>query len=256
VISFVIDDPPIATMDLGMQLDQFGIAIRTGHHCCQPVMDRFGIAATARASLSLYNTTREIDALADALEAIIARAAGHVRRSPSAPVAPGAAAEVQYPGPFAPSVDAVADELAEVFDLLEDREARTQYVLELGDKIPPVPEALKTETTRVQGCMSIVHLYGRTRPGTTDVLEFVADSDAHIVRGLIGLLEHLYSGQRAGNVLRFDIQGFLTRIGLDQFISTQRRNGLAGMIQRIRGLASSASAAHPHRPAPAHSTGH
>ena len=49
--------------DIGTILDQEGIAIRTGHHCSQPVMQRFGIPATARASFALYNTRAEVDAL-------------------------------------------------------------------------------------------------------------------------------------------------------------------------------------------------
>jgi cysteine desulfurase/selenocysteine lyase len=101
-----------------------------------------------------------------------------------------------------------------------------------------MPSGLKSERTRVHGCMSVVHLYGRRKPGGADErLEFLADSDAHIVRGLIGLLQRLFSGQRAREILAFDIQGFFGRIGLEQFVTVQRRNGLAGMVQRIRSLA-------------------
>jgi cysteine desulfurase / selenocysteine lyase len=61
VISFVLDGAH--PHDVGTILDREGIAVRTGHHCAQPVMDRFQIAATTRASLAFYNTTAEIDAL-------------------------------------------------------------------------------------------------------------------------------------------------------------------------------------------------
>ncbi|MCH7527764.1 MAG: aminotransferase class V-fold PLP-dependent enzyme, partial [Planctomycetes bacterium] len=61
VVSFVVEG--IHAHDLGTILDQEGIAVRTGHHCAQPVMDRFGVPATARASLAFYNTREEIDAL-------------------------------------------------------------------------------------------------------------------------------------------------------------------------------------------------
>jgi cysteine desulfurase/selenocysteine lyase len=50
--------------DIGTVLDYEGVAVRTGHHCAQPVMDRFGVPATARASLALYNTREDIGALA------------------------------------------------------------------------------------------------------------------------------------------------------------------------------------------------
>ena len=65
----------------------------------------------------------------------------------------------------------------------------------------------------------------------------MADADAEIVRGLIAILERLYSGQKAAEVAAFDIEGFFGRIGLEQFITSQRRNGLAGMVAKIRELA-------------------
>lgn len=68
VLSFVIDG--IHPHDIGTILDHEGIAIRTGHHCAQPVMDRFGVPATARASLAFYNTRAEIDALASAVRTV------------------------------------------------------------------------------------------------------------------------------------------------------------------------------------------
>jgi cysteine desulfurase/selenocysteine lyase len=68
VLSFIFED--IHPHDIGTVLDREGIAIRTGHHCAQPLMQRFGIAATARASLGLYNTREEIDALVVGLEKV------------------------------------------------------------------------------------------------------------------------------------------------------------------------------------------
>ena len=65
VLSFVVDG--VHPHDIGTILDFEGVAIRTGHHCAQPVMDRFGIPATARASLAAYNTREELDRLAQAL---------------------------------------------------------------------------------------------------------------------------------------------------------------------------------------------
>lgn len=69
VLSFVLGD--IHAHDVGTILDSKGIAIRTGHHCAQPVMDRFGISATARASLAFYNTKQEIDALVEGIDQVI-----------------------------------------------------------------------------------------------------------------------------------------------------------------------------------------
>ena len=68
VLSFVIEG--IHPHDIGTVLDRMGIAVRTGHHCAQPVMDRFGVPATTRASLAFYNTVQEIDALAAGLRKV------------------------------------------------------------------------------------------------------------------------------------------------------------------------------------------
>jgi cysteine desulfurase/selenocysteine lyase len=69
VLSFVIDD--IHPHDIGTILDQEGIAVRAGHHCAQPVMQRFNVPATARASFAFYNTKEEVDVLARTVERVI-----------------------------------------------------------------------------------------------------------------------------------------------------------------------------------------
>ena len=69
VLSFVVDG--VHAHDVGTILDQQGIAVRTGHHCAMPVMEHFGLAATARASIGLYNTTQEIDALVAGVRRVV-----------------------------------------------------------------------------------------------------------------------------------------------------------------------------------------
>jgi cysteine desulfurase/selenocysteine lyase len=69
VISFTLEG--IHPHDIGTILDGEGVAVRTGHHCCQPVMDRLNIPATARASIALYNTREEIDALVGGIRKLI-----------------------------------------------------------------------------------------------------------------------------------------------------------------------------------------
>ena len=236
-ISFVIDNPPISAIDIGMALDRDGIAVRTGHHCCMPLMERLNVPATTRASFAFYNTREEIDRLVESLRRrSVAKSASRARSGvATAPLADPD--DLPFAQPVADSPQAAADELADDFELFEDRESRTQYVLDLGAQLPHAFDTLKQLTVRVPGCMSEVYLIGREKPGTKGVLEFTADSNADIVRGLIAILQRLYSGQKAQDVLAFDIEGFFSRIGLDQFISSQRRNGLAGMIGRIRSAA-------------------
>jgi cysteine desulfurase/selenocysteine lyase len=245
-VSFVIDHPPMASLDIGTRLSAEGIAVRTGHHCCQPIMDRLGIGSTTRASFAMYNTFEEINALANALRRIVADEASRRKKSEAVFVAADradvATAEVLYAPAAAPSPQAAADELAGDFELFEDREAKSEYVIDLGNKLPNTFEMLKAITTRVPGCMSEVYIVTRRTPGSADVIEFVADANADIVRGLIAILQRIYSGQRMEEVLAFDVEGFFRRIGLEQFITNQRRTGLAGMIQRIRQSAATLAA--------------
>lgn len=247
VLSFLVTDPVMSPLDVGTRLDLEGIAVRTGHHCCMPLMERYGINGTVRMSLGLYNTMAEVDAFADALERMVEagqrRQLSMVDREPC----PGEAElchsmhETCPPRlslTFAPAAadypSTAAEEISEVFDFLEDWSDRYQYLLEMGEKLPPMPEELKTECTRVHGCQSIVYLTAREKPGQPGVLEFLADSDADLVRGLIGLLERLFSGQKASEVLAFDVEGYFHRLGLDQHLSLNRRNGLAALVQRLK----------------------
>jgi cysteine desulfurase / selenocysteine lyase len=227
LISFIIENPPLSTLDIGIKLDREGIAVRTGHHCCQPVMERFGISSTARASFAMYNTMEEVDALAAALERIIAGAV-------SKPVTVPNNGEVSYPKAFAKTPKAAAQQLAEEFEFLGDRTAKNEYVMDLAARLPNLFDMLKKVTPRVPGCMAEVYLVSRRAPQSPDVMEFVADADADIVRGLIAILQRLYSGQKASDILAFDIEAFFRQIELDQFITSQRRNGLEGMVRRIR----------------------
>ena len=68
VLSFVMEG--IHAHDIGTILDQEGVAVRTGHHCAQPVMECFGVPATVRASLALYNTRSDVDALVRGLHEV------------------------------------------------------------------------------------------------------------------------------------------------------------------------------------------
>ena len=240
VISFVVENPPISSLDIGTRLDHDGIAVRTGHHCCQPVMERMKVPATIRASFALYNTRSDIDALVASLKRIVSEES--VRK---AHVIPAPQHELRFPDPAAASPQAAADELIEVFDFLGDWTERYQYLISLGDKLPPMPAELKIEPNRVRGCQSTVHLFARRRPGTDDSLDFIADSDADIVRGLIGILEKIFAGQSAQEILSFDVESFFKRLGLDQHLSMGRRNGLSSMIQRIQAYAKAMAASVP-----------
>src|SRR5690606_4647523 len=160
-------------------------------------------------SIAMYNTAADIDALATALEKTIVAARAAMPAGGAAP----AAVALRWPQPAAASPPAAAAAPVADLEFLGDWTQRDTYVMEMGDKLPPMPEALKTEATRVHGCMSLVHLVARHRPGTPDALDIVATSDAPLVRGLIAILQRVYAGQSATAILAFDIEAFLRSLG-------------------------------------------
>jgi cysteine desulfuration protein SufE len=137
------------------------------------------------------------------------------------------------------------DEILENFSLLDDWDDRYRYVIELGRSLEPLPEDARTEANKVRGCASQVWLVTKTRANGAGgpVLEFVADSDAHIVRGLIAILFALYSGKPAREILATDALETFDRMGLRENLTPQRSNGLRSMVERIRTDARSALAA-------------
>lgn len=134
------------------------------------------------------------------------------------------------------------EELIENFELFDDWEDRYRYVIDLGKKLPPMPADEMVDENKVRGCMSQVWLVSELdRQVTPPVVRFRADSDAFIVKGLIAILMELYQGQTPNRILDMDALGVMARIGLDQHLSPNRRNGLVSMIQRIRSIATVAA---------------
>ena len=125
------------------------------------------------------------------------------------------------------------EELIDNFALFDDWEERYRYLIDLGRNLPKMDEALKTDERLVKGCTSRVWLDMRTDGGA---LHFTADSDAHIVRGLIGILDAAYQGQAVEEIKNIDIEGAFEKIGLSQNLSPNRRSGFFAMVERLRGV--------------------
>lgn len=130
-------------------------------------------------------------------------------------------------------IDALVDE----FDFLGDWEERYRYLIEMGQALPGLPDAERTDDTRVKGCVSQVWMV--IDDGPDHALELRGDSDAHIVKGLVALLSRLYDGRKPAEALSIDPKEVLGRIGLAEHLSPQRSNGLASMIKRIQAEAES-----------------
>ncbi len=126
------------------------------------------------------------------------------------------------------------EDILENFELLDDWEDRYRYVIELGKMLEPLPDALRTPDTKVQGCVSQVWLSTTVHPEGVPRLSFVGDSDAHIVRGLIAILLAIYSDKTANEILDIDAVATLGKLHLNDHLTPQRSNGLMAMVIRIR----------------------
>lgn len=133
------------------------------------------------------------------------------------------------------------------FSVLDDWEDRYRYIIELGRGLAPMADELKTEASKVRGCASQVWLVSETRPsgnGGEPALHFIADSDAHIVRGLIAILLAIYQDKTSAEIAKLDPAPLFQALGLKEHLTPQRSNGLASMVERIRAEARGAAAAH------------
>jgi cysteine desulfuration protein SufE len=130
------------------------------------------------------------------------------------------------------------ESIADDFAFLDDWEDRYRYVIELGRAMPPLDPGLKTPASKVEGCASQVWMVpSLTGEGASAKFDFLGESDALIVGGLIAILNALYAGLEPAEVLAVDAPAELGRLGLDQHLSAQRSNGLRAMVGRIRSMA-------------------
>jgi cysteine desulfuration protein SufE len=137
------------------------------------------------------------------------------------------------------------DEIRDNFAVLEDWDDRYRYVIELGRTLDPLPEEEHSAANKVQGCVSQVWLskrVGRSKTGEP-LLNYLGDSDAHIVRGLIAILLTLYSGHVPREILSTDALAVFDEFGFREHLTPQRSNGLRAMVERIRSDAREAVAA-------------
>ncbi|MDE7120357.1 MAG: SufE family protein [Muribaculaceae bacterium] len=126
------------------------------------------------------------------------------------------------------------DAIIEQFDGLDDWLDRYSVIIDLGNNLPAVDEALKTPENLIDGCQSRVWIDASL--DDQGRLDFKADSDAIIVKGIISMLVDVLSGQKPADILNADLY-FIDRIGLAEHLSPTRSNGLLAMIKRIRAYA-------------------
>ena len=128
------------------------------------------------------------------------------------------------------------DAYIEDFELFEDDlESKLLYLIDLGKKIPPMPDEFRQDNFLVKGCQSKVWVCPRLNNGR---LFFEADSNTEITKGLLSLLIGIWNGENPEAILNTDLY-FIERIGMGRMIGSQRSNGFTSMIQVIKQYAQS-----------------
>ena len=140
------------------------------------------------------------------------------------------------PFPLEPTAAEAQAAIAEEFAFFGDWSERYQYLIDLGRKLPPFPDAWKSEEHRLHGCQSMVWI---VPSGDASRLEFAAVSDSAIVSGLVFLALRVYSGRPAAEILATE-PDYIAAIGLSKHLSPTRSNGLAALLAFIRDTAAKA----------------
>ncbi len=133
-------------------------------------------------------------------------------------------------------VQTAQQEVIEEFAFFDDWMDRYQYLIDLGRRLPDLPQDEMVDENKIRGCQSQVWFVAE-RNG--DRLEFRAISDAAIVSGLIAVLLRIYSGRRPQEILDTPAD-FVKALGLESHLSPTRSNGLASMLKAIRSMAAEA----------------
>lgn len=138
--------------------------------------------------------------------------------------------------PFGRSIS--SDDIQDTLGFFDSWEDRYKYIIELGRELPPLPDALHTDDRLVRGCQSQVWIDTKLEDGR---LQLAVDSDAFIVKGLLGVVLAAYNDRTPAEILAFDIDEYFQQLDLLRHLSPTRGNGLRAMVQRIRDIAARAA---------------
>lgn len=133
-------------------------------------------------------------------------------------------------------MSAVGDIISD-FDFLEDWEQRYQYLTELGEALPTMPEAEKHEENRVKACMSKVWIKALPDPDHPGNLIFHGDCDTAIIKGVVALLVNLFSSKSPQEIVNMDVDALFDRIQLAENLSPARHVGIYAIVDKMRAQA-------------------
>lgn len=128
------------------------------------------------------------------------------------------------------SIEEIQNEIIDEFSMFEDWEERYQYMIDLGKTLPLINEQYKTDDHIITGCQSKVWVHAELND---DKVEFTADSDAIITKGIIAILIRVFSNQHPKDIIEANTD-FIDKIGLKEHLSPTRANGLVSMIKQLK----------------------
>ncbi len=128
------------------------------------------------------------------------------------------------------SIQEIQEDIIDEFSMFEDWEERYQYMIDLGKTLPLIDEQFKTEDNIIKGCQSKVWVHAEFNDNK---IEFTADSDAIITKGIIAILIRVFSNQSPKAIIEANTD-FIDEIGLKEHLSPTRANGLVSMIKQLK----------------------
>lgn len=126
------------------------------------------------------------------------------------------------------------DDLIDDFALLGDWDTRYQYLVELGEQLPPMPDALKTEDNRVKACMSKLWISAYPDPSQPDRIRFHGDCDTAIIKGVLAVLLDIASGHSAEEIAAIDFDRLFQQLELAEHLSPNRHVGIYAIVDKLR----------------------
>jgi len=126
------------------------------------------------------------------------------------------------------------DDIVDIFELLGDWDQRYQYLTELGEKLPPMPEQLKTEDNKVKGCMSQVWISAWLNDPDKGLVQYHGDCDTSIIKGVLAVLIQLTAGKSFAVIEQLDVDELFTRLKLDENLSPNRHIGVYAIVELMK----------------------
>lgn len=128
------------------------------------------------------------------------------------------------------TIQEIQEEIVDEFALFDEWMDKYEHLIELGKELPIIAEAYKTDENLIKGCQSRVWLHAELKG---DVIEFTADSDAIITKGIVALMIRVFTNQTPKAIAEASL-GFIDKIGLKEHLSPTRSNGLLSMVKQIK----------------------